>query len=489
MTASSRQQRVLVLLTAAATVAFGLALTLGWEPGVRGEWVWRRNRLPVNMAASVVASIWLAALATFVCRAGFWERLRPRARALFLAALVLSAFILQLALLNALGIPWVTPGAYLASPNATTYFGIASTIDDPAQWIRQYPDIMRILPYHAATHPPGLVLFFLGVQRGCAALLHEPSPWLADVAGSYNDTFGLSLRPTEAAAAIASAVLIALLGSLAVVPLYLLARRLADPAAAVCATCLAAAMPGLLLLGASPDLILFGLAVTTLCLGYRAWQRHSLVLAALAGLSFALGLFLSTGFALVAGWALLWAIFGAWRSDDRPRAIQRLVLPVLGALAGLVAWYVALYLVFGYRPIQVALEGLAVHRGITTVETARTYWKWALMNPVECAIFAGLPLMSAAVLSARGTAKQDHPRLRGFLLSWLVLFAALNLSGAVRGEVGRIWLFAYWPLALAAGTTLSGMGSARGRTVGVLILLQTVQVLMMKAYLTIYSIL
>jgi hypothetical protein len=132
---------------------------------------------------------------------------------------------------------------------------------------------------------------------------------------------------------------------------------------------------------------------------------------------------------------------------------------------------------------------LAVHRDITTVEGARTYWKWILLNPVECAIFAGLPLTVATLFSIRAPADQGQARLRAFLLSWLVLFVVLDLTGVVRGEVGRIWLFLYWPLSLAAGSVVSRFEYTRGRTVALLVLLQTVQALMMKSYLTMYSIL
>jgi hypothetical protein len=489
MIALSRSQRVLVLVAAAATSALGLALAAGWEPGLRGEWVWRRNTLPTNLWLGLVAALWLTALSAFLCRPRAWEQLRPAGRAISLAALLLGVFVLQLALLNAVGLPWVTPGAYIVSPSATTYFNVALEVDNPREWIRQYPDLVRTLPYHAATHPPGFVLFFLGVQRMCAALLSQPSPWVAELATSYNDLFGLGLSPTDAAAAIVSAALIALLGALALIPLYLLACRLAGPGTAICSTCLAAAMPGLLLLGASPDLIVFAVAVTTLCLGYCAWQRQSLLLGALAGIALALGLFFTIGFALIAAWAMVWLVFGVFTSDDRGVAIRRAVAVGGLGVGGFVVFYLALGLVFGYRPIAVALEGLAVHRDITTVEGARTYWKWVLVNPVECAMFAGLPLTVATLFSIRAPADQGQARLRAFLLSWLVLFVVLDLTGAVRGEVGRIWVFLYWPLALAAGAAVSRFEHTRARTVALLVLLQTVQVLMMKSYLTMYSIL
>jgi len=476
------------MAAAVATVALGVALLAGWEPGLRGEWVWRRNALPARMWPPLAIGISLTALSALLCRARAWETMRPLSRGISLALLVVVAFSLQVALLNAVGAPWITPGAYIVSPNVTTYFGVALDVQNPADWIARYPDLLPTLPYHAATHPPGFVLLFLSLQRACSALIESPSPALADLATGYSDLFGLGLAPADAAAAIASALLLALLGALGLLPIYFLARRLAGPAAAICATCLAASMPGLLLLGASSDLVVMSLTAFALCLGYCAWRSKNIPLAVLSGLAVAIGLFFTLGFALIAAWAALWIVVGALGSAPRTPTLRRsLVAGALG-LCGFAVFYLALYLLCGYQPIAAALKALSAHRGITTIEAARTYWKWVLMNPVECAIFAGLPLIVAALWSHRALRSPGHSRLRAFLISWLVLFALLDLSGTVRGEVGRIWLFLLWPAALAAGAWCARTPDRRS-LVPLIILLQVTQTLLMKAYLTIYSIL
>ncbi len=130
-----------------------------------------------------------------------------------------------------------------------------------------------------------------------------------------------------------------------------------------------------------------------------------------------------------------------------------------------------------------------MHREVTTVEFPRSYWKWLLMNPVEVAIFAGLPLVAAALWSWPGLARSpEWARLRHFLAAWLIVLALLNLSGAVRGEVGRIWLFLFWPVSLAAGTWLASRPRPAAVT-PVLVALQVAQALLMKGHLIIYSIL
>ena len=476
------------MAAAIAAVGLGVALEAGWEPGLRGEWVWRSNALPVQMWPPLAAGVCLAALSALLCRARAWEAMRPLGRGLSLALLILVAFSLQIALLNAVGTPWITPGAYIVSPNATTYFGVALGVQDPADWVARYHDLLPTLPYHAATHPPGFMLLFLAIQRACTALVDPHSPALADLATGYSDLFGLGLAPPDAAAAIVGALAIALIGALGLLPIYFLARRLSNPVAAICSTCLAASMPGLLLLGASPDLVVMSLTIFALCLGYCAWRGKSAPLGILAGLAVAVGLFFTLGFALVGAWAALWIVFGALGSGSRSRALRRALIAGSLGLAGFAVFYLALYLLYGYQPVAVTLEALSAHRGVTTVEAARTYWKWLLMNPVECAIFGGLPLTVAALWSRRALRTPDYARLRAFLISWLVLFALLDLSGTVRGEVGRIWLFLLWPTALAAGAWCARSPDRRG-AVPLLVLLQVTQTLLMKAYLTMYSIL
>jgi hypothetical protein len=476
----------LVLTAGVATAAVGIALALGWEPGIPGEWVWRRNELPFHLWSPLAIGLALAALTALLCRRGVWESLsRPR-RFLSFAVLILLVFALQLALLNAVGIPWIAPGVYIISPSVTTYYAVSLGVQSLPDWLMHYPELLRTLPYHAATHPPGLVTCFWLLRKLATVLPLPQSAVLGDLVG-LGDTLGLSLTQADALAAILSALLISLIGALGLVPLYLLARSVTNEGTAIRAACLAGAMPGLALLGASPDLIVMTLASAALFRGHAGY-RGNRFFAVVAGVIAAVGLFLSLAFALVVVWALLWAVFGIARPADRRVALRSVVRAAALGIAGFAAVYLALYLWLGYRPIAVAIQALTAHRGVTTIEAARTYWKWVLMDPVECAIFAGLPLVIGACWSIPLLRAPQAARLRPFLLAWLLLFVLLDLSGAVRGEVGRIWLFLLWPAALAAAVALSRRADA-GRATALLVFMQVSQALMMKGYLTIYSIL
>ncbi len=479
---------LLILASALATVAFGVALVLGWEPGIRGEWVWRRNALLVRLWLALALGLGLTGLSAFLCRARAWDRMRPGARCLSLAAIVCLTFALQVALLNSVGLPWVTPGAYIVSPNATTYFAVSLDVTGVSGWIADYPAVLQQLPYHAATHPPGFVLFFLAVRRAVAAFAPTSSSTFADLATNYSDLFGYGLAPSDAAAAIAGALAISLVGALSLLPVYFLGRLLMGAHSAICATCLAAAVPGLLLLAASPDLIVAALTVAALYAAYAGWRRRSIWLGFLAGVMVGIGLFCSLAFGLVVAWGVVWALTGAAKSTDPSGYVRRALAAGAIAAGGLAAFYLLLYVLVGYRPVAVARGALLAHRAVAATESVRSYWKWVLMNPLECALFAGLPLSAAALWARRAIAAPRLARLRVFLASWAIIFVLLDLSGTVRGEVGRIWLFLLWPAALAAGGWATSR-PGRETAVPLLVLLQVVQALLMKSYLTIYSIL
>jgi hypothetical protein len=115
------------------------------------------------------------------------------------------------------------------------------------------------------------------------------------------------------------------------------------------------------------------------------------------------------------------------------------------ALAGVVtaASFAAPALV-GHHPIASMREALRIHREFFT--EPRDYGAWLVFDPLDLAVFIGLPV--AASLAAAGRSRRAPPRRRvracrrtrpsAWELS-ATLFLLL-MSGQTRGEVGRIWI-------------------------------------------------
>jgi hypothetical protein len=488
-----------VLIAGAAAAALLLGLSRGLPLGIPGEWVWRANRgpgaVPVQLWPALLVGLALVGICGLIARPGRWTAMSGAARAGWLALLILAVFAMQMALINAAGVPLASPGAIIASPVATTYYSVSLEVRDWRQWVATYPEQMHSLPYHARTHPPGFVLFFMLLRRAAAGLVPYPSGYFRELAEAYR-AFGIGPSPADAAAALAAPFVISLLGALSLWPLYLLARHLTSPETAACSTALASGMPALLLFGASPDLIVLAVAVTALCLSQSAWASFlrpgrprlaASLLAFLAGLSLALGLFLSLGLLPLVGWLALWMAIGIALTDSRGAAAKRAGPLAIAGLAGFVALYLVLYLSLHYRPVAVAREALLAHRSVTDVEAPRSYWKWLVMNPAEAMVFAGLPLAVMSIWSAARRRAGTPRSPSAFLLAWLIVCALLDISGTVRGEVGRIWLFLMWPAALAAGPWLARVRNRAG-VVALLVLLSVWQAILMRGYLTLYDI-
>src|SRR4029079_13506910 len=71
---------------------------------------------------------------------------------------------------------------------------------------------------------------------------------------------------------------------------------------------------------------------------------------------------------------------------------------------------------------------------------SRTYWKWLLINPLEFAIAAGLPLAVLAAWSLIRTARRTPVSPCGQVGAWLITIALLWISGKNMGEAARLWI-------------------------------------------------
>jgi hypothetical protein len=168
------------------------------------------------------------------------------------------------------------------------------------------------------------------------------------------------------------------------------------------------------------------------------------------------------------GAAVFLAIGGlaALAAADGAASLRRVVLGAAAAgVAGLTAFGVPALL--GHHPARAMLTALSIHREMYT--TPRSYALWLLFNPLDFALFLGLPVAVAGLLLLAGTARHvagggDGSPITRFRLVAFAGMAALLALGVTRGEVGRLWI-PLMPLVLVASL---GAGSAPGRRESVL---------------------
>jgi hypothetical protein len=374
-----------ILLTDAVPILRGPA---PWPP----EWQWIRRTEPTSRAFLPVA----AAAAALLGLLAVSER-SPR---LVTAAAVVAgaAWWWALAGLEPRGAPRtlarnILDSSYHRVAVATAGEGLRPFLASHADRLPTWEGRDR----HAATHPPGPILF------------HR-----AALAAAGGD---------ERRAALTSALVIAILAALTAVPLAALARAAGHPeASAARLAVLWACLPGpAALVGQLDPLLALPITASAACLAHAL--RGGGLGAGLAAGAFA-GLAVHVSYGAVSFVAVGTVVAIAIVRPAREPLVRAGAAATAAGL--LVAWAVPAAL--GHHVVQAALTALRIHRDVYT--TPRSYPLWLAFNLLDLALFAGLPAVVLLALHAR------HVLLARVVVAALLL---LDLTGTVRGEAGRIW--------------------------------------------------
>lgn len=431
------------------------------------QWVWR----PGGPAQELwpAAACGLAMVALLACSFLAAARSRPRAAGAGLVAVsvALGAALPVLLLAREPGGPLLALMERSLSPYRTSYHTVAASpaARDPLAFLRAHaallPGLARTAK-HAATHPPGPVLFYRATLGVCQA-----SPGLAR---ALLRAAGARSRPdpekdAHHAGALLGDLLLSLLGSLAAWPLLRLGERLGlAPLEAARVALLWALVPGPALMTPQFDQALaLPVVAAALCLvraGQAEATRGLLGWAALAGTWGGFAVFTSYGapaFLAIGGVAALLAATPTGPATGH-RLRRALAIAASAAVtSGLLAF--GLPAALGHEPLRALGTALAIHHAAFTAP--RSYALWLAFDPLDLAVFLGLPL---AVLAAWGAATAARLGASGAPLRPLARFALaavggvalLVLSGTTRGEVGRIWIPLMPLLLLAAAADLDG---------------------------------
>jgi hypothetical protein len=477
------------------------ALWFDWLPWLRGndEWRWPL-RAPLDLTRVGVP---LIALACYVALATGWLRRFERASAsrtnerTFLLFLTLAAPLLQLAL--AVGVsraPLLEFFGPTVSVHNSGYFTTAVSTPDLNQLLARYPSIMSSLPIHAQSHPPGPIVaqwlswqFFQSIGPAADAIAlplrtlqcHNPGIMALDNAQIASASLGM---------------LLPLIGALAVWPLFAVGKRVAGSKAAALAAVLFPIMPLFAMWPAQWDQIYPLLLFTGLYFAHTGLTpRPSTTLRSaqgaasmslwrifLAGVPLSLATFFSVGnfvlMVIVGLYGVTWlalnrrlksALHPSLPPSLRPSVSLSLRLAAAFALGCASIWLIYA-LIYGVNPLDVIATGSRLAFESTTGN--RTYGTWLLGNPIDFAVFLGVPVVVLLVLNlaqvisfcpksrsaslcrpepngiARSVPFYEPSReARTLLIATFGVLLLLIVSGLVRGEVGRLWLY-FGPLFL-----------------------------------------
>jgi hypothetical protein len=453
--------------TAAALVAAlaAIAAVLLQLPGFNGpaEWRWPYRPLGLAPVPLVLALLFAAALIAILVygpagRRGAWS-------------LALLGYGFSLSVIAA------QPGGFgrvvsvLASRHSFSYLYDAALAPPARDLLADFPAASAELSMHSRTHPPGVLLAIRGLDQvartlGPAGALRAPLPKKS--AGAMELEISRAKErgkpgpaiPPSPFTGVLLAFLLPLAAAATALPLFALAVGWGLPEdAARWSAALWLTVPAGVLFTPSVDQALGLVVVVGAVLaagavkgpkglqgpqGQPGWRAMAGILG--AGIVVGLGCLISYGL-LVAVPFVAWVAFSAggdpWLS---PRRFVRAAL--VGA--GFALPWLALALFAGYDPWTSFRTAISAHAQMAVA--TRSYAIWLLGNPYDFALFCG---PAVAVLGLVGLVSRRGPvALRRGLWGGAVLFALLWLSGSVRGEVGRIWLFAMPFVALAAAAAI-----------------------------------
>lgn len=439
--------------------------------GIPGEWVWNYRDQPALPQRLLLTAL-VAAIAAFVLHLALRYGVRNKGLGLwpYLLLIVFTGWLARAA--AAVANP-DEPGnsmAVMMSDISTTYYSEAVCEPfHPLAYVGDYPARMPSLSYHAQTHPPGAVLVMYGLYQFSRALLPasadravsralfdaEPDALERTANSEFRERFGQA--PLPAGTAIGGfyvAVLLAALGALVSLGVFGAVRELWDTDTALAAALLAAIVPGTLIFRPALDQLTmlpgpFALWLVLRKQGVRAGD--ALVAGAIVGV----GLLVTFALLPVAGLLALVVILRevlTAKSRTPTTWLRAVAVPVLLIAIGAALPSGLLAAAAGYRPLTVYRLAMAAHAQVVQHEWHRTYSLWLAGNLGDWLVGLGV---AAAVLGVRHLFGVGRGVFRGHvaplplsaLLAFVGVLLVLDLSGVVRAEVARIWMF-FYPLAI-----------------------------------------
>jgi hypothetical protein len=374
------------------------------------EWPWR-NDIGILRAA-------LFLLLPFVCIGQMLWRLESHLNlrvSIELGVLALGNFLLQVLgmLADPRGIGLVRQ--IVLSPSATSYYSDAARIRDLAGWLRLFDQLP--LGFHSSTHPPGPVLFYYLFVKLFGA-------WRGALIG------GLAVGG---------------LGSLGVLVTYVFAGLWTENRRTrVIASAFYALLPALIVFFPEMDQVYPILAMLLILFWCRSLEstrkfpREALYLGATLVVAF----FFAYNLATIAAFLAYYGLYWLWRRGWTGPALITLSRNSGIALGLCALAYGALWLATGYHAIAAFRSALA-HQALYESVLHRSSALFGILDPYDFLLGAGMLALPLVLFQLWRMAPNFDPTRPEVALTVIGLATILtvDLTGVLRGEAARVWLF------------------------------------------------
>jgi hypothetical protein len=294
----------------------------------------------------------------------------------------------------------------IQNPDITSYYTEASKIHDVAGFLHDYDKRLPSMQGHTQTHPPGAILYFYAWQR---------------LAGE--------------AAALWSGVALMLALTLGVPLIYLLTERLAkDRETAVAAAAIWAVLPGLVVIAPAFDPLY---AVFTLALIY-AWTRGALEGARAWAVVWGAGWFVALCFTHSFLTLAAFFVLSARRAN-----LRRIAIAAAIGGAVLAGCFAATWALTGYNHLAALRTSMRIQADLARV-WHRPYSSTVFWDLYDFSLAGGwvpVALVIAAASAWRRRWAELPDALRVVAPAGLATILIVDLTGILRAETARVWLF------------------------------------------------
>ena len=432
-------------------------------PVLRGndEWRWPLRGLesPARLLVPIVT------LGLYVLLCALWlknfERgaTSRRYERWFLLFVTLAAPLLQLSLAFAVSrLPLLKFFGSTVSIHNSGYFTTAVASPNLNQLLANFPALMPQLPIHAQSHPPGAEIVHWLVWQALRIV-----PPLADSIAMPLRTLqchnpGIMVLDNAQIASASIGMLLPLLGGLAVWPLFAFAKRVSNSTVAVITVMVFPVLPLFAMWMSQWDQVYPLLLFAGLYFAHTGLERNSWWRIFAAGVPLSIASFFSVGNAVLMVIVGLHGAAWLWfqRASLRPSISQSLRLVITFAFGCSSIWLLY-WLLYGVNPLSVISTGSRLAFESTT--GTRSYGLWLLGNPIDFAVFLGFPIVILLIYNL--IKRVPFPKsLLPIAIATFGTLILLWLSGIVRGEVGRLWIY-FGPLVVLIAVGWQGAGGSK----------------------------
>ena len=321
---------------------------------------------------------------------------------------------------------------------------VGAVVSDIPHFLSRFANRMATYTIHLQRHPPGLPWLFAVARQFFEQAPYLTGPINAVLRPYQCNNLDLMNLPDSAIASSVVQMIVPVLLSLIVWPLYILGRRFYDEGTARRATLLWPLIPSIALWATRWDQLFALFTIGAFLALLYALRRQRLSGFYLSGLIVSVALFFNFGLAVIG--ALLALYTALWLVTSRQRPPLRWVVEAaLLWLVGLATIWIVLYALYQVDPFALWRTAMDFHLSLR-----RTYFTWPFFHPYDFFVFLGIPI--AVLWFFRTFTALRDLRLRRapidlLALTFLIGLIAMILSGTSRGEVARVWAFLI-PLAL-----------------------------------------